>query len=162
MIVTSQMLLSVLAAIVLPSRSFGSLTSPSAGTSRSAHGLLPSSPPSTPWETICSGRSFERGDQQRDGVREADVEVAAEHRRRDRGAARRELRLEGELLLLEEALLDAEEDRRDVGDRDQPDLQRLGLRRAARLAGVLAAVVAAARRQQRGNTAMAARDRNSR
>src|SRR5688572_12950680 len=59
LIVTSQMLLSVLAAIVLPSRSFGLLMSLSAGISTSAQGLLSSGPPSTPWETICTGSPFE-------------------------------------------------------------------------------------------------------
>src|SRR5215210_4691309 len=59
LIVTSQMLLSVLAAIVLPSRSFGSLMSEPLGISTSAHGLLRSGPPSTPWEMICSGSPFE-------------------------------------------------------------------------------------------------------
>src|SRR5215211_4556851 len=59
LIVTSQMLLSVLAAIVLPSRSFGSLMSEPLGISTSAHGLLRSGPPSTPWEMICTGSPFE-------------------------------------------------------------------------------------------------------
>ena len=60
MIVTPQMLLSVLAAIVLPSRSFGRLDRRTPlGTSRSAHGLVRSGPPSTPWETICTGSPFE-------------------------------------------------------------------------------------------------------
>src|SRR5919112_174049 len=59
LIVTPQMLLRVLTATVLPSRSLGSFTGPSPGTSRSAHGLDWSGPPSTPWEMIWIGRPFE-------------------------------------------------------------------------------------------------------
>src|SRR5215211_6098061 len=59
LIVTSQMLLSVLAAIVLPSRSFGLLMSDPLGISTSAHGSLASGPPRTPWETICTGSPLE-------------------------------------------------------------------------------------------------------
>ena len=57
--VTSQMFLSVLTAIVLPSRSLGSLIGPSLSTSRSAHASSSVLPPSTPWLMIVTGSSFD-------------------------------------------------------------------------------------------------------
>ena len=59
LIVTPQMLLRVLTAIVLPSRSLGSLIGPPFLTSRSSHTFESSASPSTPWEMIWTGRFFE-------------------------------------------------------------------------------------------------------
>ena len=126
LIVTSQMLLSVLAAIVLPSRSFGSLMSEPLGISTSAHGLLISGPPSTPWETIWTGRPLEAAissetvfEKPKSKSPLITAGVIAAPPAANCGSSSRSS-------LLEEALLDADEDRRDVGDRDQPDLDLSG------------------------------------
>jgi hypothetical protein len=59
LIVTSQMFFRVLTAIVLPSRSFGSLTGPSFSTSRSAQASSSDLPARTPWLMISTGRFCE-------------------------------------------------------------------------------------------------------
>ena len=67
------------------------------------------------------GQVLRGRDEQRDRVGEAELELAAEHGGRDRRAAPGLLELDGQALALEEALLDAEVERGHVGDRDDAD-----------------------------------------
>ncbi len=57
--VTGPMLLSVLTATVLPSRSAGAWTSEPLGTTTESHASSWLVPPSTPWETIWTGSFLE-------------------------------------------------------------------------------------------------------
>ena len=80
LIVTSQMLLSVLAAIVLPSRSFRLLMSDPLGISGVGPRLALVGPAEHALGDDLHRQPLRGGDQQRDRVGEADVEVAADAR----------------------------------------------------------------------------------
>ena len=112
--VTSATFLSVFTASVLPSRSLGSRMSLSLAT------MIPEKSSSSLFRTKVPGATIFTGifllwrEQHGDEVRPADVDAAGDDRRHDRRPALTGLDLDGELAVLEEALLNAvlEEGRR--------------------------------------------------
>jgi hypothetical protein len=96
------------------------------------------------------GQVLRGRDDQRRHVREADLVVAGYDSGHDRCAAFGELRLDLEVLLLEEALLHTEVERSDVGDRDDPDLERRDLVARTTAAATVVVIAAGADEQRAG------------